>query len=44
MVSSVTLLVEIPDQEFISDKPKFPVQFGTIIYMIGLSLIFTTLK
>ena len=38
----MTLLVDIPHQGFTSDKPKFPFQFGTIIYMIGLSLIFTS--
>ena len=41
--SSVTLLVEIQDKGFIS-QVKFPLQFGTNIYMIGLSPTFKSIK
>ena len=41
---SVTLLLEKQHKEFTSDKPICPLQFGTIIHIIGLSLTFKTIK
>jgi hypothetical protein len=40
----VTLLVEIQDKECTSYKAKSPLQFGTTIYLIGLSLTFKSMK
>ena len=41
---SVTLLLEMQQKEFTSDKPIYPLQFGTIIHIMGLSLTFKTIK
>ena len=41
---SVTLLVEIQDKDITSHKAKSPLQFGTNIYMIGLSLTSKSIK
>ena len=37
---NVTLLVEMKDKEFTSHKAKYALQFGTNIFMVGLSLTF----
>ena len=42
--NSVTLLLEMQQKEFTSDKPIYPLQFGTIIHIMGLSLTFKTIK
>ena len=44
MFLSVTLLLEMQQKEFTSDKPIYPLQFGTIIHIMGLSLTFKTIK
>ena len=41
---SLTLLLEKQHKEFTSDKPIYPLQFGTIIHIMGLSLTFKTIK
>ena len=41
---NVTLLLEKQQKEFTSNKPIYPLQFGTIIHIIGLSLTFKTIK
>ena len=38
--SNVTLVVEMKDKEFTSHKAKYALQFGTNIFMVGLSLSF----
>ena len=38
--SNVTLVVEMKDKEFTSHKAKYALQFGTNIFMVGLSLTF----
>ena len=43
-IPSVTLVVEIQDQGFPSHKTLPLLQFGTNIYLIGLSLTFKTIK
>ena len=43
-IRNVTLLLEKQHKEFTSDKPICPLQFGTIIHIIGLSLTFKTIK
>ena len=43
-VPSVTLVVEIQDQGFPSHKTLPLLQFGTNIYLVGLSLTFKKLK
>ena len=42
--NNVTLLLEKQHKEFTSDKLICPLQFGTIIHIIGLSLTFKTIK
>ena len=37
---NVTLVVEMKDKEFTSYKAKYALQFGTNIFMVGLSLSF----
>ena len=37
---NVTLVVEMKDKEFTSHKAKYALQFGTNIFMVGLSLTF----
>ena len=39
-LSNVTLVVEMKDNEFTSHKAKYALQFGTNIFMVGLSLTF----
>ena len=41
---SVTLLLEKQHKEFTSDKPIYPLQFGTIIHIMGLSLTFKKIQ
>ena len=41
---NVTLLLEKQQKEFTSNKPIYPLQFGTIIHIMGLSLTFKTIK
>ena len=38
--NNVTLVVEMKDKDFTSHKAKFALQFGTNIFMVGLSLTF----
>ena len=38
--ANMTLLVEMKDKEFTSHKAKYALQFGTNIFMVGLSLTF----
>ena len=38
--NNVTLVVEMKDKEFTSHKAKYALQFGTNIFMVGLSLTF----
>ena len=40
MSYNVTLVVEMKDKEFTSHKAKYALQFGTNIFMVGLSLTF----
>ena len=42
--SNVTLVVEMKDKEFTSHKAKYALQFGTNIFMVGLSLSFKSIK
>ena len=37
---NVTLVVEMKDKEFTSHKANYALQFGTNIFMVGLSLAF----
>ena len=37
---NVTLVVEMKDKDFTSHKAKYALQFGTNIFMVGLSLTF----
>ena len=37
---NVTLVVEMKDKEFTSHEAKYALQFGTNIFMVGLSLTF----
>ena len=39
-IINVTLVVEMKDKEFTSHKAKYALQFGTNIFMVGLSLTF----
>ena len=41
---NVTLVVEMKDKEFTSHKAKYALQFGTNIFMVGLSLSFKLIK
>ena len=38
--NSVHVVVEMKDKEFTSHKAKYALQFGTNIFMVGLSLSF----
>jgi hypothetical protein len=44
VIIGVTLLIEIKDKGCTSHKAKSPLQFGTTIYLIGLSLTFKLIK